>query len=253
MRKRTSVLAASLSLSFLPSGPALAAPLASASLEVSLGTPAAIFPTFPGPGASGTATGPLAATLAAGSGFAGTETLLATTASSALDKIRLVVGQNQAGIFSGALPSQLGGSALFTADASLFLSVSDLSPVAVLPIRIGTTTAFWTKDPSGLQFSVFAAPWTAGQAAVTGISLAGGVMTLTVTGMNALSPGGGGSLTLVSPGRVWASTGNKLPLIATLTLTYNPEPGTGLLLGVGTVALGIAGRRRARSTLGRTP
>jgi hypothetical protein len=64
--------------------------------------------------------------------------------------------------------------------------------------------------------------------------------------MNALSPGGGGTLTLVSPGKVYVSTGNKLAVIGTLTLTYVPEPGTVLLLGAGALGLGALGRRRVR-------
>jgi hypothetical protein len=66
-----------------------------------------------------------------------------------------------------------------------------------------------------------------------------------VTGMNALSAGGAGTLTLVSPGKVYMSTGNKLPLVGTLVLNYVPEPGTALLLGSGALGLALLGRRRA--------
>jgi hypothetical protein len=83
---------------------------------------------------------------------------------------------------------------------------------------------------------------------VTGVSLPGSVLgNFTVTGMNALSPAGGGTLTLVSPGKVVVNTGNRLPLIATLTLNYVPEPGTASLLGAGALGLAYLGRRRRRN------
>jgi hypothetical protein len=50
-------------------------------------------------------------------------------------------------------------------------------------------------------------------------------------------------VTLVSPGKVYACTGNKLPVIGTLTLTFIPEPGTFLLLGAGVALLRMLGRR----------
>src|SRR4029450_8639143 len=90
----------------------------------------------------------------------------------------------------------------------------------------------FTKAGAGLGFTVFSAPWPAGKATID----YGNVTTpatLMVTGMNALSAGGAGTLTLVSPGKVFVSTGNKLPIVGTLVLNYVPEPGTLLLLGSG--------------------
>jgi hypothetical protein len=117
-------------------------------------------------------------------------------------------------------------------------------PFLDVPVRVGRQTTF-TAMGGGLAFSIFGAPWRAGQATVTSVSLSGGVMTLTVTGMNALTAGGAGTLTLVSPGKVYVSTGNKIPLVGTLTLHYAPEPGTALLIGVGALGLALHGRRRA--------
>jgi hypothetical protein len=49
----------------------------------------------------------------------------------------------------------------------------------------------------------------------------------------------------VSPGKVYTSVGNRIPLVGTLTLVYAPEPGTSLLLGLGALGLGLFARRCA--------
>jgi hypothetical protein len=120
-----------------------------------------------------------------------------------------------------------------------------------VPVRVGRQTTF-TAMGGGLAFSIFGVAWTAGQATVTGVQLTelttgGGTQMATsraFTGMNALTPGGAGTLTLVSPGKVYVSTGNKIPLVGTLTLQYAPEPGTALLTGAGALGLALLARRR---------
>jgi hypothetical protein len=221
-----------------------AGPLASASLVVTLPT-LAFAPAFPGVAVAGTATSSTSATLGAGSAFAGvtTETLTPIEASfSPVDKIRWVLGKNGGGGFFGTVPSKVGGTALFTGHASLYATEFAPTPFFVVPFKIGKATSL-TVMGTGLAFSVLGAPWTAGKAVVTGVQLTGSVLgSFTVTGMNALSPAGGGTLTLVSPGKLYVSVGFKLPLISTLTLNYVPEPGTASLLGAGALGLAFLGR-----------
>jgi hypothetical protein len=228
---------------------AQAGPLVSASLTLSL---AGASPLFPATGATGTATGTTLATLGAGVAFAGTQTITLTgtvATKSPVDKIQVIVASNAAGTFVPN-PIDLGGTATFNGVANLYATASAGSPFLAVPVKVGVATNF-TVMGGGLAFSILGAPWTAGVATVTGVTGQptpnGGTngTTLMVTGVNALTPGGGGTLTLVSPGRVIVSTGNRLPVIGTLVLNYVPEPGTLLLLGSGALGLAILGRRRA--------
>jgi hypothetical protein len=66
---------------------------------------------------------------------------------------------------------------------------------------------------------------------------------------DARTPAGLGQVTLVSPIRIETSlpgTGSLLLALGTLHLVFVPEPGTLLLLGGGTAALGLLGRSRLR-------
>lgn len=73
----------------------------------------------------------------------------------------------------------------------------------------------------------------------------------TRTGYNGLTPDGVGTLVLVSPMRITSlehlqgliGANVTTAAFATLTLTFVPEPRTGLLLGVGLLALGGIRRR----------
>jgi hypothetical protein len=253
MRKWLSLLSALMFAGVL-AGQAQAGPITSASLTVSL---AGGTPTFVASGATGTATSNTTASLGGGTAFAGTQTitLTGTTATkSPVDVIQVVIASNAAGNFTGATPNVVGGAATFTGSANLFATTAAFpaSPFLVIPVIIGKTTAN-TIMGSGLSFSTFGAPWTAGVATITGVAITtttpnGTVMnvmtTAMVTGNNGLTPGGSGMLTLVSPGKVYVSTGNKLPVIGTLVLNYVPEPGTLLLLGSGALGLAVLGRRR---------
>ena len=53
----------------------------------------------------------------------------------------------------------------------------------------------------------------------------------------------GGVVQLVTPILVTTTLGSGLDIIGTLRVVLVPEPGTGLLLGTGVIALALAGRR----------
>jgi hypothetical protein len=62
-------------------------------------------------------------------------------------------------------------------------------------------------------------------------------------GFDARTPGGGGRLQLVSPGMISALGLGTLPVLATLTIEFVPEPATAVLVAGGLAALAAAARR----------
>ena len=96
----------------------------------------------------------------------------------------------------------------------------------------------------GFNVTAISASWTVGP-----VTIATTVGTKMATGLNALTPGGAGTLVLVTPVKLLSSIAGITPIFGELTLTYVPEPGPALLVGLGVVGLGAAGRharRRAR-------
>jgi hypothetical protein len=71
--------------------------------------------------------------------------------------------------------------------------------------------------------------------------------TVMATGVDNRTAGGAGTLVLVSPTTVNLGVLGSLASIATLTLTYVPEPGTLLLLATGVAGLAAIGRKRMAS------
>jgi hypothetical protein len=230
----------------LAMGPgAHAGPLASASLTLEL---LGVTATFPGVGATGTATSATSATLGGGFAFAGTVTLTGVSASingtpRSLGKVVVFAHANGAGLFSGATPDQVGGIAPFTAGA-LAYTITQMTWTVVLhvPITLGKTT----EHTIMCCLTVLGAPWSAGAATLTGPSETTAVK---ATGVNALNATGAGTLTLVAPGRFRSTfpASATLPIVATLTLNYVPEPGTAFLLGGGALLLALLGRRGKRA------
>jgi hypothetical protein len=91
--------------------------------------------------------------------------------------------------------------------------------------------------------------WTAATATptVAGSPLTSNGVPITTVGYDARTAGGLGTVKLVAPAGLMSTlVGGNLPLFASMTLTFVPEPGTLLLVGLGIAGLGAAGRRRLR-------
>src|SRR4029453_6203016 len=219
------------------SSAAHAGALASASLTIEPGLGALIFPAV---GATGAATSSTNATLGAGGAFAGTQTFTTPLSTlEPLDKVRVILGGNAAGSFTGATPGAVGGSAGFTLEAVYYATKSIPTPFMKVPIKVGKATTFSGVLLPGLGFTTWGNPWPAGVAStslttimVTMTVPVTGMVLVTAQGMNALTPGGAGTLTLVSVGKTVVGLPRFSAVVSTLTLNYVPEPGTLVLLGL---------------------
>jgi hypothetical protein len=100
----------------------------------------------------------------------------------------------------------------------------------------------------GLPFKVVGATWQYDAAKVfTGMGSAlANAISASATAYDNRTANGVGTVQLVAPGRLLISNGSlgDLPVFATLTLTYTPEPGTLVLLATGVAALAAIGRKR---------
>jgi hypothetical protein len=98
----------------------------------------------------------------------------------------------------------------------------------------------------GIKISVAGAPWTIGATTVSN-SVRSGFAHGPASGTTTTAKEGG-VLQLVTPIRIRAPNLGLDPMsiIGTLRIVLVPEPGTGLLLGAGVIALALVGRRRAR-------
>lgn len=228
--------------------PGAAAPLTSASLSFVVGAlPPA---TFPGVGATGTATGPLSASLGGTGIFNGVfTTTVPTSAAPPLTAVQVFVTKNASATFTGATPGQVGGELAIEGLANLY-GIGGFptggAPLLSVPLKIGTPNTVG-KAEGGVAITVIGAGWTAGTASVTGVTIPSvGTGTATAMGANGLTPGGQGTLVLVTPVKIITGVAGSLAAFGVLSLTYVPEPGTALLLGLGVAGLGAVGRRRLR-------
>jgi hypothetical protein len=221
---------------------ASAGPLASALLEVDFSG----LPTFafPGAGATGTATSQLSASLGGSDVFDGAITIPSpTTAAPPITYYQVVITKNASGTFTGTAPGSVGGNLSIQGAVNLY-GISGFpgskTPLLPIPLNLGTpSTSF--NGGGGVSITAIGAAWTVGTAAVTG--LGGTDLTATAMGANGLTPGGQGTLVLVSPVKVLTNISGAFAIFGTLTLTYVPEPNTLLLVALGIAALAAAAPR----------
>jgi hypothetical protein len=257
MRKLVGVLAIGV---FVVTGQASAAPatLSSATFAFAIsGLPAA---TFVGVGATGTATSNLGASLDAGTAFnGGFTTAIPTSAAPPLTHIQVIVTQNDGNTFTGTAPSNVGGDLMFQGAANVFGigSFPTGPPLLNIPLQIGSPNTVY-KGGSLVSITAIASGWTAGTANVTGVddetttttaSNATVVHHIKVTrtsmGSNALTPGGAGTLVLVTPVKIITTAAGTLASFGVLTLNYVPEPGGLVLSGAAIAGLIALARRRS--------
>jgi hypothetical protein len=232
------------------SAPVSAGPLVSASFSLDTRAGSGPLPvlTIAGAGATGTATSDLSVSLAGAGVFDGSvTTILPTSASPPLTAVQVVITKNAGATFAGTASGKVGGN-LAIEGVLAFYGIGGFPtfPLLSVPLELGTPSTI-AQSSGGVAITAIAGSWTAGTATVTGVDLTDTTAEHTVTAMgsNALTPGGAGTLVLVTPLKVISSIAGNFANFGALTLTYAPEPGTLVLCGLGIAALGAWARRCA--------
>jgi hypothetical protein len=156
-------------------------------------------------------------------------------------------GQNGANApFAGggnAALSWNGSTGTMGLAASAYLLNKNGKAVAALPLsQIGVGGGLVTFSVLNNPGTIFANAYQLGMVTVAGGIPSSGAVTVVGTGFDARTVGGAGTLQLVSPTSFDLGALGSIPLVATLTLQFVPEPATALLLGLGLAVLAV-GRR----------
>jgi hypothetical protein len=134
------------------------------------------------------------------------------------------------------------GTMGLNASAYLLMAGASVLEIPLGVIGVGGTQMFHALTI--VSGTIQANPYQLGMITLMG-ALNTAAHTLTGTGVDNRTAGGAGTLVLVSPTNVSLGALGALASIATLTITYVPEPGTLLLLGAGVAGLTAFARRKA--------
>jgi hypothetical protein len=151
-------------------------------------------------------------------------------------------GAGPGGGLGGAMT--LGGSAKILAySGNVTLVLVPLSPVGQPGGSVSVTGGGGTIiQATGTGWTT--GPWTLMAPATTVGGGTGTPTTVSAVGTDLRTPGGAGTLVLISPLFIRTNLAGDIPTFAILTLNYVPEPGTLLLLGAGIAGLALLGRKR---------
>lgn len=145
-----------------------------------------------------------------------------------------------------------GAAGTMALDASAYLMATDegagtatiLSEIPLAVVGVGGTQMF-TVFQGLVSGTIVAYPYQLGMLTLMG-NLGTELHTIMGTGVDNRTAGGEGNLVLVSPNRVELGGLGTLQSIATLSLTYAPEPGATLLGGAAVASLVALGSRRKK-------
>jgi hypothetical protein len=154
----------------------------------------------------------------------------------------LTAVHNVAGTLARSAGGHLGGTMPLAGTMKVCLFAPCASAIANLVVPLGSPIVVATNNlPAGGQNTVHGAPWTTGTVMLaTNLTYMGGAHGPASGTSTTFSPGG--RIQLVAPARVISNLA-IVPLVATLTIDFVPEPASGVLLGGGVALLAAIGRR----------